>query len=64
VQYDGFSMTFWPFDEEALGFANTLGMLRIIATLTLVPQLPELMKYLEPAVDQWQTKPFAGGMNS
>jgi hypothetical protein len=39
-------------------------MLRVIATLTLVPQLPELMEYLKPAVDQWQTTPFAGGMDS
>ncbi len=37
-------------------------MLRIIASLTLVPQLPELVDYLKPAVDQWQTMPFAGGM--
>ncbi|MGW3730342.1 phosphotransferase [Streptomyces sp. NPDC000851] len=51
-----------PLDEEVLGFVNALGMLRVIATLMLVPQLPELMEYLEPAVDQWQTMPFAGGM--
>lgn len=53
-----------PLNEEVLGFVNALGMLRVIATLTLVPQLPELMEYLKPAVDQWQTTPFAGGMNS
>ncbi|GLU48296.1 phosphotransferase [Nocardiopsis ansamitocini] len=51
-----------PLDEEALGFVNALGMLRVVATLTLVPQLPELMEYLRPAVDQWQTMPFAGGL--
>lgn len=51
-------------DEEVLGFVNAVGMLRVVATLTLVPQLPELMEYLEPAVDQWQRMPFAGGMNS
>ncbi|MFF3538097.1 phosphotransferase [Streptomyces sp. NPDC002466] len=50
-------------DKEVLGFANTLGMLRIIATLTLAPQLPDLVGYLKPVVEQWQTKPFAGGMN-
>ncbi|GAB3458213.1 hypothetical protein GCM10027570_41600 [Streptomonospora sediminis] len=50
-----------PLDEEVLGFVNALGMLRVIATLTLVPQLPELMEYLKPAVDHWQTTPFAAG---
>ncbi|GAU70805.1 phosphotransferase [Streptomyces sp. NBRC 110611] len=52
-----------PLDEEVLGFVNALGMLRVVATLTLAPQLPELMEYLKPAVDQWQTMPFAGGVN-
>ncbi|MGW5755601.1 phosphotransferase [Nocardia rhamnosiphila] len=51
-------------DAEVLGFVNAVGMLRIVATLTLVPQLPELMEYLGPAVDHWQRMPFAGGMNS
>jgi thiamine kinase-like enzyme len=51
-----------PLNEEVLGFVNALGMLRVVATLTLVPQLPELMDYLKPAVDHWQTMPFAGGM--
>ncbi|GHH96431.1 phosphotransferase [Streptomyces capillispiralis] len=53
-----------PLDKEVLAFVNAVGMLRVIAALTLVPQLPELMEYLGPAVDRWQTTPFAGGMNS
>lgn len=53
-----------PLNEEVLGFVNALGMLRVVATLTLVPQLPELREYLQPAIDHWQTMPFAGGMNS
>lgn len=53
-----------PLNEEVLGFVNAMGMLRVVATLTLVPQLPELMEYLKPAVDRWQTMPFAGGMSS
>ncbi|GGK91562.1 phosphotransferase [Nocardia jinanensis] len=53
-----------PLDEEVLGFVNAVGMLRVVATLTLAPQLPELTEYLEPALDQWQTMPFAGGMTS
>ncbi|MGW6455742.1 aminoglycoside phosphotransferase family protein [Streptomyces sp. NPDC055078] len=52
-----------PLNEEVLTFVNALGMLRVIATLTLVPQLPELMAYLKPAVDHWQTTPFAAGLS-
>lgn len=51
-----------PLNEDVLNFVNAVGMLRIIASLTLVPQLPQLTEYLLPAVDQWQTMPFAGGM--
>ncbi|GGK83139.1 phosphotransferase [Streptomyces flaveus] len=51
-----------PLNEEVLSFVNAVGMLRAIATLTLTPQLPELVEYIKPAVDQWQTMPFAGGM--
>ncbi|WP_280265973.1 phosphotransferase family protein [Nocardia wallacei] len=50
-----------PLNEEVMRFVNAVGMLRVIATLTLVPQLPDLAKYLEPAVDQWRATPFAGG---
>ncbi|MEL3944261.1 MULTISPECIES: aminoglycoside phosphotransferase/kinase family protein [Streptomyces] len=53
-----------PLDEEVLAFVNALGMLRVVATLTLVPQLPELVEYLKPAVDHWRAMPFAGGMGS
>ncbi|GHE26074.1 hypothetical protein GCM10017673_29620 [Streptosporangium violaceochromogenes] len=53
-----------PLDEEVLAFVNALGMLRVIATLTLVPQLPELVGYLKPAVDHWRATPFAAGMSS
>ncbi|WP_235193094.1 hypothetical protein [Streptomyces viridochromogenes] len=49
-----------PLDEEVLGFVNALGMLRVVATLTLVPQLPELMEYLQPAVDHMQTDALRG----
>ncbi|MEU1947042.1 hypothetical protein ACFW95_11245 [Streptomyces sp. NPDC059474] len=41
---------------------NAVGMLRAIASLSLVPQLPPLMEYLKPVVDQWRTMPFAGGV--
>ncbi|MER8220599.1 aminoglycoside phosphotransferase family protein [Streptomyces sp. NPDC094143] len=44
-----------PLDGEVLRFVNALGMLRIVAALTLVPQQPRLMDYLKPAVEQWKT---------
>ncbi|MFH8491288.1 phosphotransferase family protein [Streptomyces longisporoflavus] len=50
-------------DQEVLAFVNALGALRIIATLTLAPQLPELVRYLKPAIDHWRTTPFAAGMS-
>lgn len=51
-----------PLNEDVLSFVNAVGMLRAVATLTLAPQLPALVEYLKPAVEQWQTMPFAGGM--
>ena len=51
-----------PLNEGVLNSVNAVGMLRAIASLTLVPQLSPLMEYLKPAVDQWQTMPFAGGV--
>ncbi|WP_194815972.1 phosphotransferase [Nocardia sp. XZ_19_385] len=51
-----------PLNEEVLRFVNAVGMLRIIATLTLAPQLPVLVDYLTPALDLWRAMPFAGGM--
>ncbi|MEV3873775.1 aminoglycoside phosphotransferase family protein [Streptomyces sp. NPDC049906] len=50
-----------PLDREVLDFVNAVGMLRVIATLTLVPQLPELLEYLRPAVDHWRRTPSAAG---
>ncbi|OEU94821.1 phosphotransferase [Streptomyces oceani] len=52
-----------PLDQEVLAFVNALGMLRVVATLTLAPQLPELVEYLRPAVDHWRTTPLAAGMS-
>ncbi|NLU70535.1 phosphotransferase [Streptomyces sp. HNM0574] len=49
-------------DEDVLRFVNAVGMLRVVATLTLVPQLPELHGYLTPALDAWRAMPFAGGV--
>lgn len=49
-------------DQHVLAFVNALGQLRTIATLALIPQLPELGDYLTPAVQQWKQGPFAGGL--
>jgi len=51
-----------PLDSDVLRFVNAVGMLRAVATLTLAPQLPALVGYLTPAVEQWRTMPFAGGL--
>ncbi|MFC4562449.1 phosphotransferase [Nocardiopsis mangrovi] len=50
-----------PLDEDVLRFANAVGMLRAIACLSLVPQLPVLVDYITPAIAQWRETPFAGG---
>lgn len=51
-----------PLNTDVMSFVNAVGMLRVVATLTLAPQLPQLLEYLKPAVEQWHTMPFAGGM--
>lgn len=51
-----------PLNEDVLSFVNAVGMLRAITALALAPQLPSLVENLKPAVDQWQTMPFAGGV--
>ncbi|MFI8215562.1 aminoglycoside phosphotransferase family protein [Streptomyces sp. NPDC085932] len=43
-----------PLDEDVLGFVDALGMIRVVAALTLVPQLPRLWEYLKPAMEQWK----------
>ncbi|WP_017607687.1 aminoglycoside phosphotransferase family protein [Nocardiopsis xinjiangensis] len=50
-------------DPDVLAFVNTVGKLRVIATLALIPQLPELSDHLTPAVQQWKQGPFAGGLH-
>ncbi|MCK1797897.1 aminoglycoside phosphotransferase family protein [Streptomyces sp. XM4193] len=51
-----------PLDPRVQRFVDAVGMLRVVATLTLVPQLPVLADYLKPALEQWPTMPFAGGL--
>lgn len=53
-----------PLDQGVLGFVNAVGMLRAVTTLALAPQLPVLVDYLKPAVEQWRSMPFAGGLTA
>ena len=45
-------------DDAVMAFVNALGMLRVVATLSLVPQLPVLLDYLKPSLDRWRAMPF------
>ncbi|WP_073486405.1 phosphotransferase [Streptoalloteichus hindustanus] len=51
-----------PLNEDVMAFVNAVGMLRAISVLALAPQLPSLVEYMTPAVDQWRAMPFAGGV--
>nr|WP_254666112.1 aminoglycoside phosphotransferase family protein [Streptomyces sp. WMMB 322] len=51
-----------PLNEDVMSFVNAVGMLRVVSTLTLTPQLPPLPDYLNPAIDRWRTMPFACGI--
>jgi hypothetical protein len=44
-------------NEDVVGFVNAVGMLRAVAALSLAPQLPVLVEYLQPALDQWREMP-------
>ncbi|MFC9503833.1 phosphotransferase family protein [Streptomyces sp. NPDC057002] len=51
-------------DEGVLRVVNAVGMSRAVACLALAPQLPLLVEALKPAVEQWRTMPFAGGLGA
>ncbi|MFC8142114.1 phosphotransferase family protein [Streptomyces paradoxus] len=51
-----------PLDKDVLRFVNAVGMSRAVACLALAPQLPLLVDALKPAVEQWRSMPFAGGL--
>lgn len=50
-------------DQRVLRFVNAVGALRSVACLALVPQLPMLADAVRPAIEQWRTAPFAGGLS-
>lgn len=47
-------------NEDVVDFVNAVGMLRAVASLMFVPQLPVLVEYLRPSVEHWAATPFAG----
>ncbi|GAA2312599.1 aminoglycoside phosphotransferase family protein [Streptomyces hawaiiensis] len=49
-------------DRDVLRVVNAVGMSRAVACLALAPQLPLLVDALKPAVEQWRSMPFAGGL--
>jgi hypothetical protein len=49
-------------DKDVLRVVNAVGMSRAVACLALAPQLPLLVDALKPAVEQWRSMPFAGGL--
>lgn len=53
-----------PLRPDVLRFVNEVAALRAVATLALAPQLPALVRYLQPAVDQWRAGPPARGAGS
>lgn len=51
-------------DERVMRFINAVGTSRTVACLALVPQLPMLAEALKPAIENWRTMPFAGGLGN
>ncbi|WP_433688992.1 hypothetical protein ACQP0I_13825 [Micromonospora carbonacea] len=51
-------------DGDVLRLVTAVGMLRGVACLALVPQLPMLADALGGMLDQWRAGPFAGGLGS
>ncbi|RZQ61948.1 aminoglycoside phosphotransferase family protein [Amycolatopsis suaedae] len=45
-----------PLNPDVLRFVNAVGMLRVIAYLSLVPRLPSVVEYLNPSIDQWRAR--------
>ncbi|WP_308197885.1 phosphotransferase [Saccharopolyspora soli] len=50
-------------DERLLRVVTAVGMSRTVACLAFTPQLPMLAEALKPAIEQWRTMPFAGGLD-
>ncbi|MGW4129722.1 aminoglycoside phosphotransferase family protein [Amycolatopsis japonica] len=49
-------------DEDVLRTFEALGLLQVIACLSMAPELPMLVDGMKPMIDQWRATPFAGGL--
>ncbi|KFU76153.1 Phosphotransferase enzyme family protein [Amycolatopsis lurida] len=49
-------------DEGVLRTFEALGLLQVVACLSMAPDLPMLVDGMKPMIDQWRATPFAGGL--
>ncbi|MCY1082534.1 phosphotransferase [Archangium lansingense] len=52
-----------PLDPAVLRVMDAAGMIRMVASYALVPQLPMLAEWLASSLERWRTMPFAGGLS-
>ena len=49
-----------PLDKEVLRFVNAVGAIRVIAYLSCADQLPAMVEFMKPFINQWRdTDPYA-----
>jgi hypothetical protein len=51
-----------PLDRDMLRVMDSARMLQLVASFSLVPELPMLRDALTPMLEQWQAMTFAGGL--
>ncbi|EMD28340.1 aminoglycoside phosphotransferase/kinase family protein [Amycolatopsis azurea] len=49
-------------DERALRALEAVGLLQVVACLSMAPDLPMLVDGMKPMLDLWRAAPFAGGL--
>ncbi|KZB79890.1 aminoglycoside phosphotransferase family protein [Amycolatopsis regifaucium] len=49
-------------DERVLRTFEAVGLLQVVACLSMAPELPMLVDGMKPMIDQWRGTPFAGGL--
>ncbi|MEU0879500.1 aminoglycoside phosphotransferase family protein [Lentzea sp. NPDC005914] len=48
-----------PLDKDVLRFVNSVGAIRVIAYLSCADQLPAMIEFMKPFIDQWRdTEPY------
>lgn len=50
-------------DHDVLAVMSAARLLQVVASLALVPRLPQLARDLAPALELWRGLPFAGGFS-